>query len=310
MKTLTTFVILFSALLNLSAQYSPMLEIDKHWRFDVIFDLDFGGLSGGFILNVGGDTLIANQVYKKMIRNDLVGQHNCPMPPCFEANFPYEIERSGLYALFREDTLERKVYHLPHNTDQRNCQPDEYVLFDFSMEVGDTLSDCLREKIGSPNDPESGLVDSITSGIRYDRTRRIINTLGVFPLSGLPYLDKLELMEGIGLENHGFFPGTLEAFADVCYGDFAACNILSSTDRVAVNSNFQIAPNPASTAVSVIADSRIEHLELLDAFGKRIMQAYRSEINVTHLPNGVYVMKVLFADDSIGVKKFLKVDAN
>ena len=306
MKRLTIMLLLLFVVLNVYAQYSPMLETDKHWRFRSYYPSDFPMETGGFMVNVGRDTLINNKVYKRMMINSLAGFHDCPMPPCFVPNFPYEIESSGLYALFREDTLERKVYHLPHYIDPINCDTDEYVLFDFSLEEGDSLSECLRTKIGFPGEPGSGLVDSITYDLRFDKQRRIINTTGIYPIIGLSYLDKLELMEGIGFENHGFFPVTLNQLVEVCYGDFATCNILSSNNRVALNSNFEIAPNPVSSDFRILSDLPIEHIQIFDAFGKQMLQANESEINIAHLLSGIYFFKILFLNNSIGVRKVIK----
>ena len=239
------------------------------------------------------------------MRHDLVGTHNCQMPPCFEPNFPYEIERSRFYLLLREDTLERKVYHLPHQANSRNCKMEEYVLFDFSLSVGDSLNECLRNRLSSPNEPGSGFVDSISMGNRFGRELRIFNTFGVFPLVGLPYMDKLELMEGIGLQNHGFFPATQDGLVDVCYGDFTICNILSSSKKVEVNTDFEIAPNPAFNYFRIITDSKIENVELFDGLGNRVNRTNASEVDVSNLPSGMYFLKVLFENESIGISKII-----
>ena len=306
MKRLATLFILLFALYNIYGQYSPMLELDKHWRFQTYLGSPLPMVEGGFIVNIAGDTIINNFTYKKLIRHNLKGYQDCPTPPCFVPYFPYEIESSNLYLLLREDTTERKIYHLPHSTDQIKCEIDEYVMFDFSLMEGDSLSDCIVERIGFENETGYGLVDSITYGERYGKTTRLFNTYGIYPIIGLPFLSKLELMEGIGFEVHGFELLNFDELVDVCYGDFATCNILSSNDRVALNSDFQIAPNPVSTSFRIITDSKIEHLQIFDSFGKKILQSDESEVNIAHLPTGIYFLKILFLNNSIELGKVVK----
>lgn len=98
-------------------QYTPPL-VDDLWEY-----------------YASGDTCIDNECYKKVFRRELVTSYD---PPPFLPDGPYE-----LFGLIRDDTLERKVYAILIDDYGECSSGDEFLLYDFSVEIGDTVSLCL-----------------------------------------------------------------------------------------------------------------------------------------------------------------------
>ena len=80
---------------------------------------------------IEGDTLLDGMVYKKLYYNPI--KSNPPAPFC--GGFYVDTTKTYLgYGFYREDTLTRRVYMW-----RENEAPHESLLYDFSLQVGDTL---------------------------------------------------------------------------------------------------------------------------------------------------------------------------
>lgn len=129
----TIFVIIFQY--TYTQDYIPLAVEGVHWivRFDdieTIYPVD-----GLWEYYATGDTVIDEVLYAKIYKRDLVVTQDGPP---FEADGPYI-----LYGFIRDDSIERKVYAIKfHEFD--NCPVnEEYLLFDFSLNIGDTADLCI-----------------------------------------------------------------------------------------------------------------------------------------------------------------------
>lgn len=98
---------IFSVILNAQNPYLPLLEDGKQWNYRIAY----GNQVFTDSMSITGDTLIDGQLYKKVI-NDWASMDSL--------------------LLLREDTTARQVYFLLDST--------EYLLYDFSLELGDTVT--------------------------------------------------------------------------------------------------------------------------------------------------------------------------
>ncbi len=71
-----------------------------------------------------------------------------------------------------------------------------------------------------------------------------------------------------------------------------------------VSNNVSIAPNPASTMISVIADADVDKVEISTVVGEVVMTSHSKEINISSLANGVYFVRVT-ADGETSVHKLM-----
>ena len=111
----------------ISAQsYHPFIVENKFFKYSYICDGPCSSLNSSAINYFDGDTIINSKVYQKLYANVISG---------------YDKDTKHLAALMREDTTEQKVY-MYYGLD---CYKDfpyyntEQVLFDFSMQVGDSV---------------------------------------------------------------------------------------------------------------------------------------------------------------------------
>ena len=86
---------------------------------------------------------------------------------------------------------------------------------------------------------------------------------------------------------------------------------LDSLSNAVENSLFRIYPNPSSGMVSIdLYDYPFNHLEILDIVGKRVyfidkpINRQKLSLNLSHLPNDIYFLKIN-SGNSVIVQKFL-----
>lgn len=68
---------------------------------------------------------------------------------------------------------------------------------------------------------------------------------------------------------------------------------------------FKVYPNPTSNYITIELDEEINEVLLYTTSGSQIMSSTSKELNITHLPNGVYLMKVA-TNTGIGFIKIIK----
>lgn len=308
-------IIFFLSTNFVQAQYCPLLEEDKTWFYSVLYGESGSQISTSYIVNVQGDTIINNVAYKKLYRRELAGDHPCQFPPCFVPFIPYQVMQPTLYAILREDTTEQRVYCLQENGNP-NPDAEEFLLFDFSINTGDTLSSFIRTFIADAdlNSPY-GIVDSITSETIYDKERKVINTSGLIPTNGLGFFEKIVLIEGTGLysfdgpdngEGIGFFPRNDTYMFAYCEGDYNDCNIILPNKEIDDSINVTISPNPTNGIFSITSNKLVDNAELYDMTGKRLRVFTDDEVDISSYPDGMYLVKVLFKDKNIFLVKLIK----
>lgn len=287
-----------------------MVEELKYWIYVAYDNHDTPNRKAGFLLKMEGDTTIANQNYKKVIRQGLEGSHPCPpaAQPCFEFNLPYKTISSQVIGYAREDLNTKTSYFLPISS--QYCDTSEFQLFDFSVDAGDTLDYCARIAIGGETNPDYGIIDSITNTIVYNKTRRTLNTLGYVTYIGLPFESEINISEGVGFLNFGLFfiDHGLSELVNFCEGTLADCNIISPTTNETTGKTFQIYPNPSTSQITLNTTEEIEQVQLLSSNGSIVLSKIQSPVlHIAAIPAGVYFLVVQFQNGYIKVEKVIKI---
>lgn len=145
-KPLLLAVFIIFQLASTAQAYHPLIEDDKVWleasyigtnecAFDEVYELRFGG-----------DTLIEGTTYRKILKRSFDPVDPGPYCPPFEAQ---DFETMVPDVFMREDTTARQVFiwHVDEND-----YPDgqELLLYDFTLEVGDTLPESDYLTLGGP----------------------------------------------------------------------------------------------------------------------------------------------------------------
>ena len=152
-------VFFLSCCLNLFSQpYYKLLKDGRNWIYTQVVSGEEPPVHIvlAFSLSMNGDTLIQGNSYKKIYQRTLKTNAGSTA-----IQNPKEILNTYLYALIREDTIARKVYLLPYYDIISMCQPEEHLLYDFSLQEGDTLNECVLENIYLPFMAYVTTVDSI-----------------------------------------------------------------------------------------------------------------------------------------------------
>lgn len=254
-----------------------------------------------FALSMNGDTLVQGNSYKKIYQRTLKKNSEST-----EIQNPKEILNTNLYALIREDTIARKVYLLPYYDIISMCQPAEHLLYDFSLQEGDTLNECVLENIYLPFMAYVPTVDSIRqlnySGIE----TRAFYMQGVFDNYGDFFETTGRILEGYGYEQHGLINygrnGEFVVFQYFCEGDSLDCELLSAIEEPGgkLMYDYSFFPNPADDILIVQIDPTYRkdlQVSLLNTLGNVVFHTNWDtfkdlKVDVSNLHDGIYFLNV------------------
>ncbi len=289
------------------AQYLPVVVEGKYWVLKKYGDSDIPHAISAYALVISGDTLVNSLAYKKVYLSFLAGSHPCPPPqfPCFVPDFPYRALNKELVSLIREDTLSKMVYNLPIARHDFFCDTIEYLVFDFSLEMGNVLNKCVYEAIGGGS---FGFVDSTGVYELYDNNRNTLYTTGYQTYLGLPPIGAIRIMEGIGFENYGVFHDPRSELIDFCAGGAQSCEILSSTTVPLDVQTVTIFPNPSKGVFHVqVNEGRLKCIRVYNTLGVLKKEVWNANtVDMAMFENGVYIVELI---DSSG-RRLLKIIHN
>lgn len=280
-KLLLTFFlkIIFITIL-MSQNYHPLAKENVYW------DVLHGNSQNLYIYDGGarfffdGDTLIGNHVYNKLFYYPFEIIYN-PYP-----SFYVDTTIVNFQSYIREDTLTRKTYIV-----QPWSGTNEVLLFDFSLNVGDTLNSSYTTD-GSPLVVDSMAIITLLNG--ENRMKWLFD-------NGHYYI------EGIG-SSEGFFFPTFTGFGfwseTNCVNDNGVhlfgnqCFTILEINKITEPKNkLEIYPNPVGNILTIERNlSNSIDFKLYDLYGSLILlkrlHSKVEEIDVSNLPKGIYVFDI------------------
>jgi len=293
------------ALSKLSAQpYFKLLKDGRSWVYTEMVPGEEPAvhIRRAFALSMQGDTLIQGNSYKKIYQHILKTNDSDT-----DIQNPKEILNTYLYGLMREDTFERKIYWLPFLDILSMCESGEHLLYDFSLEEGDTLNNCVLENLYEPWMPFVPRVDSIRPYVFSGLESRAFYTEGIFFNGGDQFYIQGRILEGFGYEIHGLINygrnGFLVLFQYFCEGDSLDCELLSAIEEPGIpKSEFSLSPNPADYFVFIRTDQTLMRettlkISFLNAIGNVVLQANWNDqnelkVDVSQLIDGIYLLNI------------------
>ena len=312
MKRFAVFGALFLGINLLQSQqnYIPFVGQNKYW-----FYMTSNGADGNphnlaaYSIWFAGDTVISNINYVKVNKSFLKGTNPCPFPPCFTPNLPYEFEENNnIVGFIREDTIEKLVYYLPNYESIEECTNSEYELYNFNLNIGDSISSCHKKQMSKyyPISNSFGVIETSEIELLFKKNRRV-QTFTVPSMKwGLPAFDTVKLIEGVGMTYFDPIYYTNDTkFMDFCEGSLAECNIISKIDFV---KNVNLYPNPTNGIIKLHGMENIMEIYLLDYNGiKRKLHFTNNEIDITDIHQGVYFIEVVDDNYNRQFKKIVKL---
>jgi len=282
--------------------YKKLLREGTDWDIHHALGSEICMLSGGERLYVEGDTSVNGLDYKIIKFYPIISL--VPIPYC--PPFAIDTTSGGIFSFFmREDTILRRVYIMDHWNNE-----EEELLYDFSLESGDTLhsqyagqgSVLIVESIG-----DTTLLNGDTRGIWYlNSGEYYIESIG--GSQGLCY----PLIEGIGFWN---IPLCITDYGEHLWG-----NECFGLVRIEENQNgiHQIAyPNPFSTTTTIeyeIDGYSTTQLSIYNTMGEMVYNGeeqmmapgtHQFSWSPHHLPPGLY-FAVLRSEEGVSVVKIVK----
>jgi len=296
--------LLFQFQTNVKAQeYIPMAVDGVHWI--VKYDLN----STPYLVDdlweyyANGDTVIDDALYAKIYKRQLVVIQNGPP---FEPDGIYE-----LYGFMRDDTINKKVYAIHiYDSGIGFCPAnEEYLMFDFSVNIGDTAVFCLYPDF----------YDYIITSINYDvflgfDTRFFFNSWDYSYLEGMGSV--------FGLFEEMFIPvksknkRNLYSTSLYYYCRETPCELLVTVPKTDSPNILNVFPNPTNNTLHFNINSPTigDAIILVNMQGKQIkkidIQNTAKDIvfSVTNLTPGLYVALVLHENSIIEKHKIIVVN--
>jgi hypothetical protein len=244
-----------------------------------------------------GDTIISTIAYHKIWKSGTTHTH-CSMGDEVDT---WEIinQYAGAY---RNDAGVKKVYFVePGNT-------MESLLYDFDLEIGDTLKGIMSPVIGY------SIVTSLDSILVGGNYRSRINYYDLY--SGGSWIEGIGSTTGL-LEN---LTGP-DFFSDlVCYkynitdlypDTISTCDILTQIKKIRIQSTFSITPNPFHTYATLQAGNEFINSELIiyNLFGQQVKEQTIEKNSVrierNGLSEGIYFYRAMNAKGKTTTGKFI-----
>jgi hypothetical protein len=71
------------------------------------------------------------------------------------------------------------------------------------------------------------------------------------------------------------------------------------------HSEVKLYPNPVAKTLNIMASNRIQLVEIYNIQGQKVITSTQTQIEVDHLPSGMYTAKIVSNDNSITIKKVI-----
>lgn len=311
---------------QVSTKYQPMAVEGAHWICIKIYNKPWG--DEYFSLSIRGDTIVNQQVYKKMYRDDFFIDMNLSL---FKQPM---VIRTQLTALMRDDTSERKVYGviMPGANLYTPCDiAKEVVLFNFGVKPGDTLQSCSA----APIIETPLIVDSINyvsfnpicnyNNIPSSKSFRTFNVSAFWYFYAAKTTEKIS--EGIGYQRFGpFFENWSGLNSGIqlewvlygglichCVGSDADCKIVSSNKEISYR-QLKIHPNPVEDRLYFENpdNQKFKILRIYHSSGQIVQQLssqviHNGYVNTSQLHPGQYFIQGIGEEGAIFSVKFIKL---
>ncbi len=277
--------------------YHPFPDSNAVWNIHYFATcLGAGGAEDYYSFKMQGDTLMQTQTYHKLyipyVESTLSGV-------CFGSGYS-----AGYQGALREDTAERKVYFVPPG------QPDEELLYDFTMEVGDTVQGYLTSF--EPVTVQE--IDSVIVGNVYRKRWRINHCYSI------------DIIEGIG-NTYGMIVQIIPCITDMpdyvitCFSqndqtlypeNVSSCILITGVEMNEPQNQFTLYPNPANTFVTLSAVeglTRNSDLQIHNAQGQLVSHStfdvQHSTFDISSLSSGIYFLTLDNGEQTVS-RKFVK----
>ena len=284
-----TILLLSFTLLTLFAKgqtwvYHPMPESNATWNFSMYIPCPaIVSLYEYYSITMTGDTVINGQTYHKLFT------------PFVEQSYPGTscgINSAGYKGAIRQDSALKKVFFIPYDT-------IEYLLYDFNMQVGDTLKGYISTYLSGYADTVIS-IDSILVGSNYRKIWFLNQYQGIY------FIEGVGSTYGLTMGSAGGAIGTYPEWGLDCFSQngislfdtTSSCPIITGINSLEKAENLiTIFPNPSDGKFTIdFANETIEQIKITDILGNIIFsqnKVNQTTININHyLKSGTYLLTI------------------
>lgn len=251
--------------------YHPMPDSNAVWNFHCS-QTCLGITDEYYSITVPSDTVVKGNSYHKLYVAYVMASPTLCV-----------INNAGYKGAYRDDTLMKKVFYVP------SSDTTEYLLYDFNLQVGDSVRGYLQSCCGPLDKVIS--IDSILIGGIYHKRWYVNNNYGIYFIEGIGSTYGL-IKPSLGSADGPFY--YLDCFQRNGHWQYpdstASCDqitLMNSVNNDAAQIN--IFPNPASNKIRLNTEAE---LKLYDIAGHEILNAKEKEIDVSNLEAGIYFVFV------------------
>ncbi len=275
-------------------QYYPFPDNNVVWNFSFYQSCQYGHASENYSIIISGDTIINSITYHKL---------SIPFVQTVISGNCNGIDTAGYKGAIRQDIANKKVYYIsPIDT-------SEQLLYDFAMQVGDTVKGYTQLSYGVQDIVQS--IDSVLVGNTY-RKRLFIN-----PSSNIYFIESIGSTYGL-VNKTPYLPFSEPIYNIICfqqngqslYPDTTTnCQIIVSIKSInETDTQIKLYPNPAKETLTIETDATNQKLEIINLLGETIHTIYiykKATLNTSAFANGIYIIKIP-SKKGIIVRKFVK----
>ncbi len=275
MKTLISFCFgLMITGLIYSQDYYPIVQENNEWNVLKVFPTPGNPWDSSHLTmtyKFYGDTIINNQVYKKVFKS--------------EAEIPVNW---GYVGGIREE--EQKVWYLSR------YESEETLIYDFTLNIGDTVTILGWEPM---------VVDSITQiEINGEDRKQIYFAPLVYFIEH--WIEGIGSNFGILQSGSSMVVGWYTRFlcmsedGELIYmnPDYSSCYLVSTNIEEIHYSRIQVYPNPTKDIIHIknSENVKIESISIIDLNGQNLLEFEkdRNELDLSGLSSGIYLLKLTY----------------
>lgn len=300
MKRYLVIILLFLCYINVEAQawiYHPMPLSNAIWRVDDQNDYPCSpaGLYASYQYTLGGDTTIGSYTYKKIFISGI--REICLGTP---TGFNW------FYGGLRNDSINKKVYYWNFGSDT--------LLYDFSLQVGDTVYDTYNSVPLPYWDFRVNVIDSVLVGSNYHKRFNLNGGYSYIEGVGSP----TGLLEPLGVAMSDLFQLMCFSYNSEFYpSSTSSCPLVDITVGISEihtkMENLTISPNPLSSESLIELDNKsdiIKEINIYNPVGE-LMVSDKNVLSSKYIVKrnqfsaGVYFVKVITRDNNIIVSKLI-----
>lgn len=266
--------------------YHAFPESGAIWNFEMNVSCPpIFSYSENYSITTTGDTLINSQTYHKLSIPAVVKSHDTTICGGIVP---------GYKGAFRQDTLSKKVFIvLPsYNT--------ELLLYDFNMQVGDTV-----QGITAPYFDTVVSIDSVLVNNHYHKRWKLNSDNNIFLIEGVGST------YGLIQPQPGFSIGTFPYYGLSCFSrdgmtlypnTSVNCELITAVNQPDQVSAFvKIFPNPSNGLFRVdVSNANMKEIQLTDVFGNVILKQglnNQTELKIEGLAAGAYILTFIDSEN-------------